>query len=190
MVPTLMVSSETPVSFLQGLGALMGFRLSNCVPESAAPAVPVASRPTLAAARTEIPATARTHRCAFIDFPPMSLSPPAPGGEWAHYGTPATAIARGVGRPRKVVPVSGQVVSVPEVGPDVRRVPEKVHNGGSPSATLSWSSRKHETRSTSGTRTHPPSFYCRRPPPPLATANPLPSGRQRGSSTKSHRTGQ
>src|ERR1044071_2699505 len=94
MVPTLIVEPSTPVSFLQGLGALMGFRLSNCVPESAAPALPVVSRPTLAAARTEAPATTRTHRRAFMDFPPVSLSPPLPGGEWPHYGTAATGIAR------------------------------------------------------------------------------------------------
>src|SRR3954447_19939986 len=72
MVPTLISVSVIPGSFLQGFGALMGLRLSNCALGSVAPAAPVASNPTLAAARTEIPATARTHRCAFIDSPHVS----------------------------------------------------------------------------------------------------------------------
>src|SRR3954470_20887639 len=82
MVPTLIVESSTPVSFLQGLGALMGFKLSNCALGSlAAPDTPVVSRPTLTAARTEIPATARTHRRAFMDSPHVLCVADPPAGE-------------------------------------------------------------------------------------------------------------
>src|SRR5215207_5172720 len=104
-----MVSSVTPVSFLQGLGALMGFRLSNCVPESAAPAVPVASNPTLAAARIESPATARTHRRAFIDFPPLSVSPPLQAASGRTMARPQHKLhAVEVVRPRYVIPAARQ----------------------------------------------------------------------------------
>src|ERR1700710_662951 len=92
IVPILISLSLTPVSFLQGSGALMGFKLSNCVLESAAPATPVVSRPTLAAARTEAPAIARTHRRAVIDSPQVVATPP--GSEWPHLGTGAPPVAR------------------------------------------------------------------------------------------------
>src|SRR4051812_35326984 len=169
MVPTLMVESSTPVSFLQGLGGLMGLRLSNCVPESsAAPATPVASRPTLAAARTESPAIARTHRRAFMDSPHVVANrrPSVSGccGILARHchelHAPGTSDRAGC----PTASEGPHRSQGNEVDPDVRRVPEKVHNGGSPSATLVFAGSPARSPCKPGTRTHPPSFYRRRSP--------------------------
>src|ERR1700687_6185141 len=70
-LPILISVSVTPVSFLQGFGALIGFRLSNWVLGSlAAAATPDVTNPTLTVARTQSPAIARPHRRSFMDFPP------------------------------------------------------------------------------------------------------------------------
>src|SRR3979411_3252396 len=75
-LPILISVSVTPVSFLQGFGALMGFSLSNWVLGSlAAAATPDVTNPTLTVARTHSPAIARPHRCSFIGFPPGIDSP-------------------------------------------------------------------------------------------------------------------
>ena len=133
-------------------------------------------------------------------------SPPSPTGR-SHAD-----FALGVAAPgsRSISPVSraerrAQAQSPPHTYvSDVRGVGEKVHNGGSsPTILLGATPRFHRigcpdpsgmqgrtgTHWNHGTRTHPPSFYCRRSLSPRATA-PLPSGRHRGSSTKPHRTGQ